>query len=63
MVIISNQQRDDIERFLTAYTATLDTKRTRDYNTRRLVMKLLRGLERKKPVPFSDLPEQLKRSR
>lgn len=62
--MISNKQRDDIVRYLTEFTEGLQSvKSTRAYNTRRLARKLIQVLSSKKPVPFSELPEQLKERR
>lgn len=64
MIMISNKQRDDIVRYLTEFTEGLQSvKSTRTYNTRRLARKLIQVLSAKKPVPFSELPEQLKERR
>lgn len=62
--MISNKQRDDIVRYLTEFTEGMqNVKSTRAYNTRRLASKLARVLSAKKPVPLSELPEQLKERR
>lgn len=62
--MISNKQRDDIIRYLTEFTEGLQSvKSTRTYNTRRLARKLIQVLSAKKPVPLSELPEQLKERR
>lgn len=62
--MISDKQRDDIVRYLTEFTEGLQSvKSTRAYNTRRLARKLIQVLSSKKPVPFSELPEQLKERR
>lgn len=62
--MISNKQRDDIVRYLTEFTEGLQSvKSTRAYNTRRLARKLIQVLSAKKPVPFSELHEQLKERR
>lgn len=62
--MISNKQRDDIVRYLTEFTEGLQSvKSTRTYNTRRLARKLIQVLSAKKPVPLSELPEQLKERR
>lgn len=64
MIMISNKQRDDIVRYLTEFTEGLQSvKSTRTYNTRRLARKLIQVLSAKKPVPLSELPEQLKERR
>ena len=64
MIMISNKQRDDIIRYLTEFTEGLQSvKSTRTYNTRRLARKLIQVLSAKKPVPLSELPEQLKERR
>ena len=64
MIMISNKQRDDIVRYLTEFTEGMQSvKSTRAYNTRRLARKLVQVLSDKKPVPLSELPEQLKERR
>lgn len=64
MIMISNKQRDDIVRYLTEFTEGMQSvKSTRAYNTRRLARKLVQVLSEKKPVPLSELPEQLKERR
>ncbi len=64
MIMISNKQRDDIVRYLTEFTEGMQSvKSTRAYNTRRLARKLVQVLSAKKPVPLSELPEQLKERR
>lgn len=64
MIMISNKQRDDIVRYLTEFTEGMQSvKSTRVYNTRRLARKLVQVLSAKKPVPLSELPEQLKERR
>lgn len=64
MIMISNKQRDDIVRYLTEFTEGMqDVKSTRACNTRRLARKLAQVLSAKKPVPLSELPEQLKERR
>jgi len=64
MIMISNKQRDDIVRYLTEFTEGMQSvKSTRAYNTRRLARKLVQVLSTKKPVPLSELPEQLKERR
>lgn len=64
MIMISNKQRDDIVRYLTEFTEGMqNVKSTRAYNTRRLARKLTQVLSAKKPVPLSELPEQLKERR
>ena len=62
--MISNKQRDDIVRYLTEFTEGMqNVKSTRAYNTRRLARKLAQVLSAKKPVPLSELSEQLKEQR
>lgn len=64
MIMISNKPRDDIVRYLTEFTEGMQSvKSTRAYNTRRLARKLVQVLSTKKPVPLSELPEQLKERR
>lgn len=64
MIMISNKQRDDIVRYLTEFTEGMQSvKSTRAYNTRRFARKLVHVLSAKKPVPLSELPEQLKERR
>ena len=63
MIVISNQQRDEIVRFLNEYSGVIDTKRTRGYNTRRIIRKLTQALEVKRPFPVFELPEQLRKCR
>lgn len=64
MIMISNKQRDDIVRYLTEFTEGMQSvKSTQAYNTRRLARKLVQVLSAKKPVPLSELPEQLKEQR
>ena len=64
MIMISNKQRDDIVRYLTEFTEGMqNVKSTRAYNPRRLARKLAQVLSAKKPVPLSELPEQLKERR
>lgn len=64
MIMISNKQRDDIVRYHTEFTEGMQSvKSTRAYNTRRLARKLVQVLSAKKPVPLSELPEQLKERR
>lgn len=64
MIMISNKQRDDIVRYLTEFTERMQSvKSTRAYNTRRLARKLVQVLSAKKPVPLSELSEQLKERR
>lgn len=64
MIMISNRQRDDAVKYLTEYVDSIkDIRSTRAYNTRRLAQKLIRALSEKQPVPLSELPEQLRKSR
>lgn len=60
MILISNNQRDDIVRYLGAFAATKGDGGTRDYNARRLARKLARVLEGKQAILPEQLPEQLR---
>lgn len=66
MIVISNQQRDDILRYLDLFCEAYKEKgnsSTRAYNLCRRAGILRRQLMSKEPFSNSDLPEQLKFSR
>lgn len=66
MIAISNQQRDDIIRYLDllceAYKPQSNSN-TRSHNIYRRAGILRKQLMKKEPYPPSDLPERLKKSR
>lgn len=55
MILISNQQRNLIVRYLESYCEHLQGSDTRTYNTKRLVRILVRRLKAKHPVDAAKL--------
>ena len=66
MIVISNQQRDDIVRYLDILCEDLKEcgqRDTRLYNTRRRAAILRKQLMKKQPVLASELSKQVKNFR
>lgn len=66
MILISNQQRDDIIRYLDLLCDAYKPKKqsdTRSYNVCRIAGILRKQLMNKKSFSADDLPERLKKSR
>lgn len=66
MIVISNQQRDDILRYLDLLCEEYKERGQRDtrsYNVCRRAGILRKQLMKKQPVSASDLPEKVKNSR
>lgn len=55
MILISNQQRDQIVKYLESYCNQLQGSDTRTYNTKRLASILVRRLRAKHPVDAAKL--------
>lgn len=66
MIVISNQQRDDIVRYLDLLCDELKKhgqRDTRSFNARRRAAILRKQLMKKDPVPAYELSEQVKNFR
>lgn len=55
MIVISNRQRDDIVKYIDQLCDRLQSKSTREYNTKRLALKLKRTLQEKQPLSAAEL--------
>lgn len=55
MILISNKQRDDLVKYLDLLCERLQGKTTREYNTKRLALKLSRTLSKKQPLTAEDM--------
>lgn len=63
MIVISNRQRDDLVRYLDLLCERMQGKSTKEYNTKRLALKLKRTLSEKQPLTAEELRELKKISR
>ncbi|MBR5282883.1 MAG: hypothetical protein IKU22_08920 [Alistipes sp.] len=57
MIVISNRQRDELVKFLDLLCERLNGKTTKEYNTKRLALKLSRTLSKKQPLAAEDMRE------
>ena len=57
MIVISNRQRDELVKFLDLLCERLNGKTTKEYNTKRLALKLSRTLSKKQPLTAEDMRE------
>ena len=55
--MISNRQRDELVKFLDLLCERLNGKTTKEYNTKRLALKLSRTLSKKQPLTAEDMRE------
>lgn len=57
MIVISNRQRDDLVRYIDLLCERLQGKSTKEFNTKRLAIKLKRTLLEKQPLTAEELRE------
>lgn len=61
MFTISNQQMDNIIKYIELMIEKTDTTKTTDYNTVRMARILIAKLRAKKPFSTQGLPDDIKR--